>query len=250
MPELEPYDLTEEQAHSLTAKIREKVSEIWPLIIEAYERRAWIALGLSSWGEYCDVHLRGMTPAIDRVERRDRVLEMSGVGMSNRAIGAAIGIDEGTVRNDLRPSAENSADDQQRSAPLWDTLEARTAEIVSCGQGHMAARTTFEDVDGCPYCIHTPGERQAALRAVDAFEAHRAQARKDHEHAERVSGALRRWIAYCNQGLVGQGLREQYARIYDDRLGDSPDFPVNANTIRIAGEALLDLANVWDEVRS
>ena len=66
------------------------------------------------------------------------------------------------------------------SEPLWGSTEARTAEVVRCTEGHIAARQTFEDVGGCPYCLHTPGERQAALNAREALlrrqrEAERAQ---------------------------------------------------------------------------
>ncbi|WP_129767445.1 DUF6192 family protein [Streptomyces sp. L-9-10] len=53
--------------------------------------------------------------------------------------------------------------------PLFWSQEGRTAEIVKCHFGHLAARKTFESVGGCPYCNHTPGERVAALRT-----AHRA----------------------------------------------------------------------------
>lgn len=51
--------------------------------------------------------------------------------------------------------------------PLFWSQEGRTAEIVRCHLNHLAARETFEAVGGCPYCNHTPGERVAAVRAMD-----------------------------------------------------------------------------------
>lgn len=64
----------------------------------------------------------------------------------------------------------------RHSEPVWGTPESRTADVVQCNMGeHIALRTTFEAVDGCPYCLHTPGERIAAVNAVEAFKASQKQ---------------------------------------------------------------------------
>lgn len=52
--------------------------------------------------------------------------------------------------------------------PLYGTQEAAAAQVVRCHRDHIALRTTFEDVGGCPYCVYTPGERMAAARAIEA----------------------------------------------------------------------------------
>ena len=44
--------LTTKQARALTDKISRKMGEMWPLMREAYERKAWDALGYTSWREY------------------------------------------------------------------------------------------------------------------------------------------------------------------------------------------------------
>lgn len=54
------------------------------------------------------------------------------------------------------------------SIPLFWSVEGRRAEIVRCHLGHLGARETFEELGGCPYCMYTPGERVAALRAKQA----------------------------------------------------------------------------------
>lgn len=54
------------------------------------------------------------------------------------------------------------------SIPLFWSEQGRTAEIVRCHLGHLGFRETFETVGGCPYCMHTSGERIAALRAKQA----------------------------------------------------------------------------------
>ncbi|KJS58289.1 hypothetical protein VM95_34275 [Streptomyces rubellomurinus] len=55
-------------------------------------------------------------------------------------------------------------------APLFWSVEGRKVEVVRCHLGHLALRETFENVGGCPYCMHTPGERLAAVRALKAAE--------------------------------------------------------------------------------
>lgn len=113
MSEIQTRDLTEAEALKLTARIREKVTEIWPLIVEAFERRVWLALGLPTWDAYCASHLRGMTPSIDRTERQQRVAELREAGMSTRAIGSALNVDQKTVVNDLRAVEENSSPEER-----------------------------------------------------------------------------------------------------------------------------------------
>ncbi|MEV8023031.1 DUF6192 family protein [Streptomyces sp. NPDC086554] len=74
--------------------------------------------------------------------------------------------------------------------PLFWSQEGRTAEIVRCHLGHLAARETFEAVGGCPYCTHTPGERVAAVRALDwATRKHRVKetSTADKRYSELVS---------------------------------------------------------------
>jgi hypothetical protein len=54
-------------------------------------------------------------------------------------------------------------------APRYVTEEAREASVVSCGFGHLAFRTTFEAVGGCPYCCRTKGERNTAVAVSQAI---------------------------------------------------------------------------------
>lgn len=112
-------DLTAGEARELTDRITGQVSELLPLIREAFERRAWIALGLASWDAYCDSELRGLRLPV--AQRQEAVRELVGSGMSRRSAAAVLGVDDKTVRNDLRraeppaptpvvpPTAEKSA---------------------------------------------------------------------------------------------------------------------------------------------
>lgn len=44
--------LTEDEARSLTERIRETVESAWRLLLEAHERRAWTAMGYATWAQY------------------------------------------------------------------------------------------------------------------------------------------------------------------------------------------------------
>lgn len=152
-------DLSADEAIDLTGRIREKVGEVWPLIVEAFERRAWIALGLPSWADYCTAHLRGMVPALDRGERQSKVAELRDAGFSTRAIGSALGVADQTVRADLalvrdftqQPAAVVGVDGKAyaptRPAPasgeaLFPPLTAVQAESV---EQHVAWRDNLAE---------------------------------------------------------------------------------------------------------
>ena len=69
-------------------------------IIDAHRERDWLALGYATWDELCEAEFRGAMIGLPRGERREAVAEMTDAGMSTRAIGAALGVSEGTIRND------------------------------------------------------------------------------------------------------------------------------------------------------
>jgi hypothetical protein len=81
------------------------------------------------------------------------------VGLPTPSAGSALG----GPQWDNRPHVHDSLD-----IPIYGTKEARTAVIVRCARdaSHLAARETFANVGGCPYCLRTPDERIAALEAI------------------------------------------------------------------------------------
>ena len=98
-------------ALNLTREIKRSLEQSWVLIKEAFDRRAWAALGYDSWESYCRKEFGTHLTRLSKELRREAVaaLATGDQPMSNRAIAAAIGVDEGTVRNDLRTGAEFSA---------------------------------------------------------------------------------------------------------------------------------------------
>lgn len=77
-------------------------------IAEAFEARDWMTLGYKSWDEYCEKEFSEKRLKLNREQREQAVLAFRGAGMSTRAIAAALGVDDKTVRNDLA-GAEFSA---------------------------------------------------------------------------------------------------------------------------------------------
>jgi hypothetical protein len=51
--------------------------------------------------------------------------------------------------------------------PLYGSKEGEASPVVRCAVdgSHYASREAFDEVGGCPYCLHTADERIAALRA-------------------------------------------------------------------------------------
>lgn len=99
--------LTAQDARALTDRIRLQVADLLPLIKEAYNRRAHVSLGYTSWAEYCDTELRGLRMPL--AERQAATVELAAEGMSTRAIAGAIGSSDATVRRDL--AAAGATDD-------------------------------------------------------------------------------------------------------------------------------------------
>lgn len=99
--------LSAQDARALTDRIRIQVSDLLPLIKEAYTRRADLALGYESWAAYCDTELRGLRMPL--AERQTATAELRAEGLSTRAIAGALGSSDATVRRDL--AATGATDD-------------------------------------------------------------------------------------------------------------------------------------------
>ncbi len=95
-------DLNEVEARTLIDGIRADVSDLDQRIATAYVGRAWIALGYGGWDAMCVAEFDGARLRIPREQRVEQVQSLRAAGLSARAIDAAIGVDESTVRADLR----------------------------------------------------------------------------------------------------------------------------------------------------
>lgn len=104
---------TTEQARTLTDRIKIAVEGTWQLIQEAYTSRAWAVLGYDTWDNYCTAEFGAARLRLPREERQEVVASLRDSGLSNRAIASATGVSEGSVRSDLKATAQNYAPDRQ-----------------------------------------------------------------------------------------------------------------------------------------
>ena len=150
--------LTERQAKSLDNKIRkasEKVNattdQLFGLLEEAANGRIHEALGFPSWTAWFSdaVQIRPN----DRDERKAFAALMSGRGMSQRAIAAALGVSQKTVDRDLEGESLDSGDSETVTA-LDGSEHPRTkakrqkpidAEVISVEEEARSAADTVSD---------------------------------------------------------------------------------------------------------
>lgn len=77
------------------------------LIKEAWDQRDWEALGYHDWQTYVDGEFGADRLGLSAEHRQKAVAELRMAGMSNRAIGAALGVSHPTVINDLRSGGQD-----------------------------------------------------------------------------------------------------------------------------------------------
>lgn len=123
-------NLTQSEARSLTDRIVAHVVDLQPLIKEAYERRADLALGYRTWAEYCDAEIKGIRMPIET--RRETVRELGEAGMPYEAIGSALGVDRQTVANDLQTvsTREFSRVETERKPRVTKGLDGKERVIM------------------------------------------------------------------------------------------------------------------------
>jgi hypothetical protein len=110
-------DITRDEAQRLTEQIRSCRNETYRLLIEAYEKQAWRALGYTSWGDYIAAEFDADNLRLPQQARPEVVAAMREAGLSLRAIGAAVSVDETTVRRDLDQVRQHAAAPRSDNEP-------------------------------------------------------------------------------------------------------------------------------------
>jgi len=101
-------DLDEAAARELTDEIKESLGAVFELVIQAYIGRAWLALGYSTWKEYCTNEFDTAPMRLPRDDRAEWFQALRSHGLSIRGIAAATGHDEKTVHKYLKSGVGNS----------------------------------------------------------------------------------------------------------------------------------------------
>lgn len=103
------------EARALTDQIKSNLTVAYDLIVVAWKQRVWEPLEYESWNAYCIVEFGGERMVrLTMNQRQEIVASLSNEGMSTRAIGSSLGIDESTARHDLK-RAEKAQNPQTRT---------------------------------------------------------------------------------------------------------------------------------------
>ena len=134
---------SEATARALTDQLRQSLAVSWELLVEAYQRRAWAALGYSTWDAYTDAELGEVRLRLPREERREVVASMTEAGMSTRAIGSALGVHHDTVSEDRRRVGNPT--------PADEPIDAELVEDDSPEAMERAVKAAILGTDGKTY---------------------------------------------------------------------------------------------------
>jgi hypothetical protein len=168
--------MSADDAQRLTDDIRQHLTDAWKLIIEAYDGEAWIALGYTSWAEYCIAEFGASRDAFGRADRRMMAALLRSGGLSIRAIAAVFDVDKNTVLSDLGHCLKNSdsgaQDKKRRNRPRARPDVDKPPKPVSDTAKHIISdlnefTATVDSTD------LTPAQRrdiaEAVCRLVDAL---------------------------------------------------------------------------------
>ncbi|NUS43739.1 MAG: hypothetical protein HOQ24_08650 [Mycobacteriaceae bacterium] len=149
--------VSEDAARQLTDRIKSHVEQVWDLVEQAYATRVWLALGYTSWDAYCTAEFGACRIRLPREDRQEVIASLRESGMSTRAIAAATGISQPTVRRDL--SGDSGESNDSPAGPIRGT------------DGKCYPTTTADDhTDGSGTPDRQPRKRtplpDAAWRAV------------------------------------------------------------------------------------
>lgn len=77
-------ELNAPAARDLTDQIKVALGATWELVKQAYEGRAWVALGYDSWDDYCTREFGTSRLRLPREERAEVVASLRESGLSKR----------------------------------------------------------------------------------------------------------------------------------------------------------------------
>ncbi|MFI9381215.1 hypothetical protein [Kutzneria sp. NPDC052558] len=164
---------TQDEAVARAERIRSGLQTLAQLetdIIAAYQRRDWARLGYGAWEEYVAGEFGGHHVRLPRAQRQEAVARLRGEGLSTRAIGAALGVDQRTVRRDLPADA--------------GVVAGRVVGVD--GKGYSAPET--------PRAVPT-GPAEVEASPAPAAPRRRPLAVQAAEAAAALDAALTRWEA-------------------------------------------------------
>lgn len=101
--------LTKREAQRLTKELRASLESALGTWTTLYRGSAHLALGYETWPEYVVAEFDTLPRFNSVVERRDVVKQLAGTGMTQREIGATLGVDASTANRDLNADKSRKA---------------------------------------------------------------------------------------------------------------------------------------------
>lgn len=156
------------EARNLTDKIRAGLEGIYQLIIEAYQGKAWTALGYGKWDEYIRREF-GNQPLRPPLEDREEVVQsLRSSGMSTRAIASATELSPRTVRRSLSSSPGAFASPESTSP---STITGRDGKEYSSSKLPVSQSVKSEDMGVLADVLDAPAE-SAGVKLLDPQHRH------------------------------------------------------------------------------
>lgn len=146
-------------ARALTDRIKTGVEAVWELIKQAYEQRAWDALGYACWDDYCTREFGTSRLRLPREERPEVVASLRESGLSLRAIASGTGLSVNTIRKELDQVYQTDTPPD----PAGDRADAIAEELIE--QQLPPLPENYMDVPGA-VTDSTPGQTDRVSEAI------------------------------------------------------------------------------------
>lgn len=192
MTEIVPLDAI--AARDLLDAIKVNLEDVATLAQGLWVGRGWTALGYKTWDELVKAEIRTVMPNFTRVERKEKVAELTAAGMSTRAVGAVLGVDEKTVRRDLDdPGAAIAAPARQVTGTDGKTY------TVKPGIGEPGGNT------GAPRPLNWDDEEDGEWGYIPTA--------LDRKNAQALVGEITEQIKAPLRPMIADGLIAGFSRI-------------------------------------
>lgn len=190
---------------------REALEKLHVLVEQARSGGAHAVLGFASWTDYLSSTLGESPMRLDREQRRELVAYLAGEGMSTRAIAPIAGVDQKTVRNDLRAAGEEKS---SPAATLPTPIHGRDGKTYV--RPEPKSDRAAQAVESYPELQHyrDKGDDQQAARIASALDG------MDEPERERRREVLAKHIDADKRGALTPepdpiaGLREDADRVF------------------------------------
>lgn len=244
--------LNQQEARGLVDSIKADITDVGERIATAYLGRSWTALGYADWDAMCDAEFDGARLRVPREQRVGQVQSLRAAGLSTRAIGSALGVNNATVARDLasvanatdEPVAVQSLDGRTRPA----TQPQRPAAPVTVT--HTSTEKTTEQflADRDTGEVLSSEDWQARERWTPPTPSPKAEAARTLQiRRETWTDGLAKHANFFSRMRDAQPVALQ--QMCDDFIPERAASygGVDRQTLRDAAAFLLALADVWKD---